>query len=201
MTRVKICGLTNPEDALWAAECGADALGFVFEPSSRRFVADQAWIHNDVKCGPFVAKVAVFARVEGIEFPGFDAVQAIEGSIESNRIEARRILAVPAGIDIRMYHDLDDFDALLVDSISEDRHGGTGHLVDWERAAILVRESPIPVILAGGLNPENVSEAIRTVRPYGVDVSSGVESSPGTKDRTKVRDFIQAAKYAILESI
>lgn len=196
MTRVKICGLTNPDDALWAFECGADALGFVFEPSSPRYVVDPGWIHREVRTGPYVSKVAVYGRVSGTKFPGFDAVQAITGTIDSNRIKARRILVVPATVELRHYQDLDDFDALLVDSISGGVMGGTGLQVDWEAAASLVRESPLPVILAGGLTPDNVVAAIRAVQPYGVDVSSGVESSPGRKDRAKVRDFILAARAA-----
>lgn len=194
VTRVKICGLTNPEDANWAAECGADALGFVFEPSSPRFVSNQEWIHREVLSGPFITKVAVYGHVACTEFDGFDVVQAISGTIDSSLIRARRILAVPVTANPLAIHNLLGFDALLLDAILEGEMGGTGRKVDWHAAARLVDECPIPVILAGGLTPENVSEAIRAVRPYGVDVSSGVESFPGKKDPSKIQAFIQAAK-------
>lgn len=194
MTGVKICGLTNIDDALWAVERGADAVGFVFEPSSPRYVGlfDRASsIPSQIPEG--VLTVAVFGVLpERVELPsGIRWIQASEGAFPPGyrTIRALRGAASPIQLD-------PEADMLLIDAYDAVRHGGTGKMADWEFAAEVVRSEARPVMLAGGLTPDNVAAAIRAVRPAFVDVSSGVEASPGVKDRSKVRDFIQAAKSA-----
>jgi phosphoribosylanthranilate isomerase len=191
--RVKICGLTRREDAELATELGADALGFIFEPSSPRFIAvpeTLTWLNE---LGPYVTRVAVFGPLpEAFSCAGFQAVQAIGASaltdMAKQRIEVIRLTdhALP-GIETAC-------DAILLDAHQPGIYGGTGRRIDWPLAAEVVRASPTPVILAGGLTPDNVRDAIEQVRPYAVDVSSGVESSPGIKDHIKLRDFIEAVK-------
>ncbi len=195
-TRVKICGLTRQEDAEWALECGADALGFVFQPESKRYVVGTEGVDVPARLGPFALCVAVLGVVPAnLKLgAGFSAAQG-EGAGSASaphRIEAirlgggRPVERVPTGAT-----------ALLLDAYDPNAYGGTGKTVDWSLAAELVASSPLPVILAGGLTPDNVAEAIRIVRPYAVDVCSGVEASYGVKDKSKVRDFIQSAKTAL----
>jgi len=194
LIKVKICGLTNLDDALWAVECGADAVGFVFEPSSPRFVGRFDGARSIASQIPeSVLTVAVFGALpEVLELPvGIRWVQATSGVFPKGYGSIRGIRggASPSPPD-------PNADMLLVDAYDPVRHGGTGELADWTFAAELVRSETRPVILAGGLTPDNVASAIQAVNPAYVDVSSGVEASPGVKDRHKVRDFIQAAKDA-----
>lgn len=198
MTRVKICGLTNEADARCAIECGADALGFVLEPKSPRYLGDDlpTWLSTLPIWPP---KIAVFGRENRTLLPGvFDAIQAVEWDASLGntlrRIEAIRLdprLTAEAALAL-----VPNAQTIHLDAFRPDAYGGTGHVVDWDLAAEIVRLSKVPVVLAGGLTVENVAEAIRRVRPFAVDLSSGVEASPGKKDHAKVRDFIQAAKGA-----
>lgn len=195
MIDIKICGLTRPQDLELAAELGAGALGIVLEPSSPRFVKDPADLAAIAPEGKRL--VAVFGRTGEANLAGFTDVQAVEWRGEFPGV--RRIKAVRLRGDEEIDTLLDEaagFDALLIDAYKEGAYGGTGERANWELAAEIVRRSPIAVHLAGGLTPENVGEAIRTVRPYGVDVSSGVEEAPGVKDPVKIRDFIAAARDA-----
>ncbi len=190
--KVKICGITSEDDAEWALECGADALGFIFQPESKRYVGASDAQRIPARLEPFTVCVAVFGLVpNGITLPTrFNAIQGENTSSAQGvtRIEAIRIQgSQKPNLDI-------EADALLLDAFDPNAYGGTGKTIDWNLAAEIVRESPLPVILAGGLTPENVAEAIRIVKPYAVDVCSGVEASYGIKDKLKVRDFIQAAK-------
>jgi phosphoribosylanthranilate isomerase len=195
MTRVKICGLTNREDAQVAIDSGADALGFVFERTSPRFIGEEfEWI---AELPPLPLKVAVFGRVDRTVPRGiFDAVQGVEWDVLSTpstkRLHAIRLRAGQTAEDISRMTVAAS--AILLDAYRADAFGGTGERVDWELAAEIVRLSSRPIILAGGLEPDNVAEAVRIVRPFAVDVSSGVESSKGRKDHAKVRDFIAAAR-------
>jgi phosphoribosylanthranilate isomerase len=195
MTRVKICGLTRVEDMEFAVAEGADAVGLVFEPASRRFVKDPAPLL--AAATPFVVVVGVFGKTH-VHAP-FDRLQAVQGA-EWEHVPIcphRRIRAVrvkPGDSLSSALEGPEGFEGLLLDAFSETAYGGTGKTVNWDLAAEIVAASRLPVILAGGLTPENVAEAIAKVKPYGVDVSSGVESAPGQKDRSKVRDFIQAAR-------
>ncbi len=197
---VKICGITSEEDALLATALGADALGFVFAPSTRQIQPVQAY---DIvrRLPPDVLTVGVFRDhapqrvVEIMHQVGLRAAQ-LHGheSIEDTRYVRERvplvIKAFPAGApalaDVARYA----ADAVLVDSSTP----GSGRVFDWA----LAEDAPLGrrVILAGGLTPENVGAAIVRVRPWGVDVSSGVEASPGKKDARKLRAFVAAARDA-----
>ncbi len=194
MIKVKICGLTNLDDALWAVECGADAVGFVFEPASPRFVGRFDGARSIASLVPErVLTVAVFGALPVVlELPvGIRWVQATAGPFPPGYGSIRAI----RGGASQTQRD-PDADMLLVDAFDPVRHGGTGELADWTFAAELVRAETRPVILAGGLTPGNVASAIQAVNPAYVDVSSGVEAGLGVKDRHKVRDFIQAARTA-----
>ena len=197
---VKICGITNEEDALLATALGADAVGFVFAPSPRQIQPVQAY---DIvrRLPPDVLTVGVFRdhapqRVVDIMLQvGLKAAQ-LHGheSVEDVRFVRARvplvIKAFAAGSSALEGVDRYPVDAVLVDSATP----GSGEVFDWA----LAEGAPLgrPVILAGGLTPENVGAAIARVKPWGVDVSSGVESSPGRKDARKVRAFIEAARAA-----
>jgi phosphoribosylanthranilate isomerase len=206
--RIKICGLKRRQDAELAVELGADALGFVFEARSPRYLGERVpeWL---AELPVWPARVAVFG-VEtdhaGLEL--FDGVQAVEPAVTArafrHRIAVCR-LPGPGEVPQDLAQDLlseardrsGEADALLLDASAHGSYGGTGKTVDWDLAAKVVGLRLKPVILAGGLTPDNVAEAIRRVRPYAVDVSSGIESAPGVKDAAKLRDFIQAARNAL----
>jgi phosphoribosylanthranilate isomerase len=202
--RIKICGITNKEDALAAAHFGADALGFVFATSPRKVSAESA--RNIIKALPlFVTTVGVFVdedpeRVSSIaSLCGLDILQ-LHGS-ESvdycSRFDRRVIKAVRMQSrdelkNLSKY--VDAVDGLLLDTYVPDKLGGTGITFDWKLAAEAKRYGRI--ILAGGLNPENVAAAISVVKPYAVDASSGLERSPGVKDHKKMARFIKEANEA-----
>ena len=200
--RVKICGITNVGDALAAVNAGADAIGFVFyEKSPRHLTPEQAAkIIRDLP--PFVSRVGLFVDASAeevhraIETSGIDTVQ-LHGD-ESPDFCSQFRLPVLKAIRVRSVESLRNLQgypvsALLLDSFVPGKHGGTGSKFDWG-LAIKAKGLGKPVILAGGLNPSNVAEAVSQVNPYAVDVSSGVESSPGKKDMRKLHDFILAAK-------
>ena len=201
MVRVKICGLTNPADALAAAQAGADALGFVFAPSPRRVTA-QAAREIIAQMPPLVATVGVckdapLAEVlELRRFCGLDWVQLC-GAEDDAYIAAcvaacgpRVIRTVPVA-DAPPDPDAHPQAQLLLDAAGP-QGGGGGRAFDWSLAAAVAARRPI--ILAGGLNPANLRQAIAVARPYAVDVSSGVEAAPGRKDHELVRRFIATAK-------
>jgi len=201
--RVKICGITNLDDARHAAASGADALGFVFYPGSPRFVDPDQARRIIAELPPLVTAVGLFvnepaARIrEIVEFCGLNAVQ-LHGDEEPDQCCYPPCRVIKA---LRLRGDMQDsqfaaytVSALLLDAFVPSTFGGTGHRCDWVQAATVA--SQYRVILAGGLNPENVAEAVRQVRPYGVDVSSGVEEKPGQKDPEKVARFIRTAKEA-----
>lgn len=201
MTRVKICGITDPRDAELAVRCGADALGFVFEPSSPRFIGRPSVAAEIVRdLPPYVTAVAVFgpAPVD----PPPDELGAIQclAPIANALIGHRKwiqVLRVPAGSAPESLSHDPLANAVLVDAYDEHAFGGTGKTADWALASDLsVRFSPLPVVLAGGLRPDNVARAIRQVRPFAVDVASGVEKEPGIKDPEKLRRFFEAVREA-----
>ncbi len=207
--RVKICGITNLADAQHAADCGADAIGFNFYPGSKRYISPALAAAIVERVTMHVEKVGVFvnASVEEIveieEAVQFDTVQ-LHGDETPEFIEALRsesdatiIKAIRIGPDFDPNEVLKyKADAILLDAFSKDERGGTGETFDWAIASHLV-ELVDQVYLAGGLTPKNVAEAIRVVDPYAVDVASGVEASPGMKNRNKLAAFIKAAKEAI----
>lgn len=200
MIRVKICGITNVDDALLAAEFGADALGFIFAESPRRVTPT---IASEVikKLPPFISKVGVFVDedkevVSEIAFAcGLDTLQfhGREAPAYCARFREKGAKVIKA-VRVKNKESLEHLsrysvDAFLLDTHVEGMPGGTGLTFDWE-LALQAREYG-PIILSGGLNPENVAEAIRTVRPVAVDVSSGVEKRTGKKDSDKLRVFFE----------
>jgi len=197
---VKICGLTRAQDAELAAGLGASALGFVFWPNSPRYVTAEVAKGIAANVPEHVLKVGVFVdqAVEEVarimDDVGFDVAQ-LHGheTPEYCRQLANRTVFKAIGVPDNGSTHIDDFDAdvvLLVDAHDPARFGGTGKTVNWDSAReIAVRRR---TILAGGLNAANVKLAVRSVRPYGVDVSSGVESAPGVKDPNRLRTFFEA---------
>jgi phosphoribosylanthranilate isomerase len=208
--RVKICGITRKEDLDAATAAGADAVGFVVGvASSPRNIALEKAEKLIRQVPPFVKSVLVTVPKSIDEFEMYeklnpDAIQ-IHGenlhAAASVRLKITNTLLIVA-VNVHRANALDVvsrasklFDAVLLDSFAEGRYGGTGIVHDWElskRAKQAIH--PKPLILAGGLTPENVAEAVRTVQPYAVDVSSGVELQPGIKDHKKIIEFIKNAK-------
>ncbi len=203
--RVKICGLTNGEDARAAISLGADALGFNLFPGSPRCVdldREAAWIRT---LPPFVTRVAVLVNVPLAEarrvagHPAIDLVQFHGDEDEGYCAEfaqlGRPFLKALRVRDLASVERADQFSTphVLLDAHAKEAYGGTGLRLDATLAAEVVRRFPaLQIILAGGLTPENVAGAVRAVRPYAVDVASGVESAPGRKDRGKMEAFVDA---------
>ena len=206
---MKICGITRKEDLDAAAAAGADAVGFVVGvASSPRNIALEKAEKLIRQVPPFVKSVLVTVPKSIDEFEKYeklnpDAIQ-IHGenlhAAASVRLKIPNTLLIGA-VNANLANVLDVvsrtaiFDAVLLDSFADGRYGGTGIVHDWELSKRVKQViHPKPLILAGGLNPENVAEAVRTVQPYAVDVSSGVERQPGIKDHQKIVEFIKNAK-------
>jgi phosphoribosylanthranilate isomerase len=229
MTWVKICGMTNLEDALTAVDAGADAVGFVFYEKSPRNVSVETVREIVGKLPESVEKVGVFmGELQSVEIAlrcGLGAIQTYprpaEGPLQPHPAEdlskLKSYLAVPytsfvtgpdarpeaeGNLDVvargRLGRFFDAFDAIFVDSGNALLPGGTGKAFDWRAAAPAfgILNERLRVVLAGGLNPDNVGEAMRILKPWGVDVASGVEARPGKKDPTKVRAFVKAVRDA-----
>ena len=203
MIKIKICGITNKEDALWAVNLKVDALGFIFADSPRR-------VKPEIVQGiiellpPFISSVGVFVnedrkKVEEItescglttlQFHGQESPSYCEGFkqkiVKALRIENKDILE-------KAVQYKDKVDAYLLDTYSPSKYGGTGKTFDW-CIAKEIKEFGLPIILSGGLNPENIREAISEVEPYGVDVSSGVEERPGKKNMEKLINFVRIVR-------
>lgn len=205
MTRVKICGITNLEDARVATGAGADFLGFIFYPQSPRYVTpDQvreivtqlrhphpATIGVFVNQRPeIVARTLTFCGLDYAQLHGAEPPAMVAALMERGLrvIKALRVRDGTARAEIERYRAT----AYLLDTYVPGQPGGTGHTFDWTLA--VQAQGCGPLILAGGLTPDNVALAVRTVQPWGVDVSSGVEAAPGRKDPAQVRRFIAAAK-------
>lgn len=189
---VKICGLREQADAELAAELGADLIGFIHEPTSKRFVGagfSPSWLAQIE-----VPKVAVYGPVTAPPEPAFSYIQAHTWP-EAWSDPRRRIVTYRVGSG-QPLPDTSDADYVLLDAFDTHQHGGSGKVIDWDVAADLVAQLTVPVLLAGGLNPDNVAEAIRRVRPAGVDVSSGIEKAPGIKDSERLRAFVENARSA-----
>jgi phosphoribosylanthranilate isomerase len=201
--RVKICGITRLEDALAAAELGADALGFNLWPGSRRHLRPEAAREIASRLPPFVTAVGVFVNqgpAEVLRLAAAAGVAALQlhgdeapGDCEGLGLPVIKSFRVAGPADLAAVSAYRAAAAVLLDSRSEG-FGGSGRAFDWELAR--QARGPKPLILAGGLTPENVAEAVRAVRPWAVDVASGVESSPGIKDRERMARFIRAAREA-----
>ena len=201
--RIKICGITRLEDALAAADAGADALGFIFYRKSPRNMSMKAVAKIVQALPPFIETVGVFVdesaeRVNRVaEACGLARVQMHGGEsaafckrLGRPVIKAVRVKDAGSLASLASYR----VSGFLLDAHKEGVPGGTGHTFDWDLALAAKRHGP--VILAGGLSPDNVALAIRRVRPYGVDVVSGVEAAPGIKDHGKLCAFIRAASAA-----
>lgn len=196
-TRIKICGITRAQDALHAAACGADAIGLVFVPASPRFIAPERAAMIARRLPPFVDRVALFMDAEPqwvrqvvaavrptlLQFHGGEPA----AFCESFGLPYLKAVPMGDGADpAQAAAAWPSAAALLLDGHGAGEQGGSGRSFDWSA----VGELPLPWILAGGLRPDNVGRAIRTARPWGVDVSSGVESAPGRKDPQLVERFI-----------
>lgn len=205
MVKVKICGITSLQDALTAVEAGADALGFVFYSASPRHISPEQAAEIIRKLPPFVQTVGLFVneylstvnstadqcgldviQLHGEETPGYC------GSIRRRVIKAFRIKDITTLEALQQYQ----VAGYLLDAWSPTAHGGTGQTFNWEIAA-KAAQTGRNIILAGGLTPENVAESIRQVHPYGVDVSSGVESAPGRKNADQIKRFVTLAKQIV----
>ncbi|MCX8064469.1 MAG: phosphoribosylanthranilate isomerase [Candidatus Hydrogenedentes bacterium] len=205
MVKVKICGITSKEDALLSCEAGADAIGIVLAPEAKsrsRYVPFEEAIEILEVVPPFVSTVAVivnepmenwvkylsyfdYVQMSGEESP--DEIPLGQSVIKSFHVDENFSLEKMLEYKVRGY---------LLDAKVSGAHGGTGQTCNWEKAKQAV-ETGRPIILAGGLNVENVVDAIGTVRPYAVDVSTGVEMYPGKKDKDLVKEFIHRAKNAL----
>ena len=203
-TRIKICGITRPDDARAAVDLGADALGFVCWPGSPRFIAPDRAAAIVRLLPAFVAAVGVFVdqpleQIAGVaEAAGLDVIQLhgdepLDACARAPR-RCIRAVGVAAGFDAGSLAAWPTSILPLLDASDASRRGGTGRTVDWSLAADASRLRRI--VLAGGLGPDNVGEAIRAVRPFAVDVSSGVELEPGIKDHARLRAFVAGVRAA-----
>ena len=201
MVKVKICGITNEEDALQAVAAGADALGFVFYDLSPRCIFYEAAEKIIKKLPPFVVPVGVFVNnpiqsinlavercgIQVVQLHGDETPEFCTG-LPYKTVKAFRLRDISSLENIKNY----PVSGFLLDAYVPGTYGGTGLTCNWETARIAKQFGP--VILAGGLHAGNVREAVETVQPYAIDVSSGVEASPGKKDHAKVKEFIKRAK-------
>lgn len=201
-TRVKICGITRPEDALVAAECGVDAIGLVFYPKSPRYVDAEQAKAIIAALPPFVTAVGLFMDAQA------DDITSVVKSVPLDCLQFHgdecladcsqyslpyiKAVAMQDGIDYALYSaSYPDAAGFLLDSHSSGQAGGTGKAFDWSQ---IPKKQDRPLILAGGLRPENVAEAISQVQPYGIDLSSGVESTPSVKDAAKIQNLMKEVR-------
>lgn len=202
MVRVKICGITRLEDALAAAEAGADALGFVLYEKSPRFIAPENAADIIGKLPPFVTSVGLFVN------PSVEFVQTVlrqvpldllqfhgdESEAFCTQFHTPYIKAIRMAQDLDLNKEIEKFPSargILLDAYDPHLYGGTGHTFEWSR---LTGGCSKPVIVAGGLTPDNVAQAIEATRPWAVDVSGGVEQSKGIKHRNLIEAFVRGAK-------
>ena len=204
MIQIKICGITNIDDAMAAADAGADALGFVFFKKSPRYITPEKAAAIISRLPVFVTSVGVFVDEPGeeilkiVEETGIDVIQLHGDEPPEACLLPRRVIK---GIRVKSLESLEPLSeyqnivsAFLLDAYAPGMPGGTGQVFNWEIAIEAKKFGRI--ILAGGLTPENISEAIKRVRPYAIDVSSGVELGKGKKDHQKIRLFIKRARSA-----
>ncbi|MFC1509414.1 phosphoribosylanthranilate isomerase [Candidatus Omnitrophota bacterium] len=200
--KIKICGITRAEDALYAEELGASAVGFIFYPPSPRSItpADAGVLSKAL--GPFIARVGVFVD-ESPEIVNDTIISAGLTAVQLHGAESPEYIRKIRGAKvIKAFRVGTDFDpeelgrysvtAFLLDTFDKSGYGGTGKTFDWNRAVPCKRYGKI--ILAGGLDGDNITSAVREVKPWGVDISSGVERKPGEKDHGKMKQFFDAIK-------
>jgi phosphoribosylanthranilate isomerase len=201
-TMVKICGVTRTEDALFAAQSGASAIGLVFYRPSPRYIEPDAAAAIVRALPPFVTAVGLFVDATEEEVRAVAArahIQLLQfHGAESQQFCSRfdlpymKAVRVRPGVDLLQYAlDFHDAQALLLDAYQEGLHGGTGATFDW---ALIPPSLPLPIVLSGGLDPDNVRDAVRAVKPWAVDVSSGVEARKGIKDPAKIAAFISGVR-------
>jgi phosphoribosylanthranilate isomerase len=201
-TMVKICGVTRTEDALFAARSGASAIGLVFYRPSPRYIEPDAAAAIVRALPPFVTAVGLFvdateeevravaarAHIQLLQFHGGETQQFCSRF----DLPYMKAVRVRPGVDLLQYSlDFHDAQALLLDAYQEGLHGGTGATFDW---ALIPPSLPLPIVLSGGLDPDNVRDAVRAVKPWAVDVSSGVEARKGIKDPAKIAAFISGVR-------
>ena len=202
--KIKVCGMTSLEDTLVAVEAGADAVGFIFYKKSQRSVTIKTVCEIVDKLPPFVDAIGIFVNESA------EQINKIADRCKLDRVQLhgdetpafckkirRRVIKAIRVKDIQSLKKLSDFpvSGFLLDTFSEEQRGGTGKVFDWNLVHPAKKYGA--VILAGGLTPNNVRQAIHRVKPYGVDVCSGVESQPGIKDHKKVKAFIKNAKAGL----
>lgn len=209
MTKVKICGITNLDDALSCASLGADFLGFVFYQKSPRFIPPDAAASVAAHLPPGVLKVGVFVNekpqvvrrtaescgLDFLQFHGDETPAYLKKFKEFRVIRAVRVKGRRSLLGLKDYTP----EFFLFDTFAEGRFGGTGEPFDW-RLLESLKKLKIPFFVSGGLTPDNVGRLLERIRPYAVDVSSGVEQGPGKKDRALVRKFIEAVKGPVVLS-
>lgn len=213
-TRIKICGLTREQDVQAAVAAGADALGFVFYPKSPRYITPQQAGGLLAKVPPFITTVGLFVNVEPrqlqeivalapvslLQFHGDETVEqcaALAQAVNRPFIRAMRIGSATTAADLleyaQAYRDSSHlFAGLLLDTLVE-AYGGSGKVFDW---SLIPKELAPQVVLSGGLSVRNATDAVKRVRPFAVDISSGVEQDKGIKDAAKIRAFIAAVRQA-----
>jgi phosphoribosylanthranilate isomerase len=212
-TRIKICGLTREQDVQAAIAAGADALGFVFYPKSPRYVTPQQAAGLIAKAPPFVTTVGLFVNIEPaqlqeivaqapvslLQFHGDESVEqctALAQVVNRPFIRAMRIGSATTAADLleyaQAYRSSHLFAGLLLDTLVE-AYGGSGKVFDW---SLIPKELAPQVVLSGGLSVHNATDAVKRVRPFAVDISSGVEQDKGIKDAAKIRAFIAAVRQA-----
>lgn len=208
--RIKICGITSVADALAAVEAGADAIGLMLWAPSKRYVTNAQAAEIVRALPPFVSKVGVFVDPQAGEIHralaeiGLDTIQLHgEETPEFCRqfapVKVMKAFRVKNAESLKRLSDFNT-DAWLLDSYVAGQQGGTGAVFNWD-LAVQAKDAGKPIVLAGGLTPENIAQAVHEVWPYGVDVSSGVESAPGRKDPEMIRQFIAAVRGIEVEQM
>lgn len=200
MTQIKICGITNFEDAALAAELGVDAIGFIFYPKTPRFVSfmtacciiQELGEKRPAVVGVFVNEEAVIIK-EAVDFCGLDMIQlhGDESAAYCAQFPRESVIKAVTPAMGKNLSAITDYPvaAFLADRRDAGKFGGTGRTVNWQTARRIMRSGPL--ILAGGLNESNVHEAISAVRPHAVDLNSGIESAPGRKDAGKMKAIVE----------
>jgi phosphoribosylanthranilate isomerase len=212
-TRIKVCGITSVEDAREAIRLGVDALGFIFVESSPRYISPEKVKEIVAQLPPFVNMVGVFVNGDPVEieeivdYCGLTHVQLhgdedgeycqklAQAATPCRIIKAFRVSSRTMAADFAPYEET--VTGFLLDTYVEGQEGGTGKVFDWSRIESL--RLRLPIILAGGLGLENVAEAIRQVRPFAIDVNSGVEEEPGKKDHAKLRQLVELVRLAEID--